>query len=126
MGDLSKNFSRHEFACQGKNCCGHAAPIHPDLISGLQQLRDRVGLELTINSGFRCIKHNKEEDGENNSYHTLGMAADVASPEGMTVQQLVAAAETIPLFRDGGIGIYPNRVHLDVRKTGKARWRKNE
>jgi len=126
MGDLSKNFSRYEFACQGKNCCRHSAPVHPDLIIALQQLCDKLGRSLKINSGFRCNKHNLEEGGEPGSYHTLAMAADVACPKGLSIQDFLAAAESIPLFRQGGIGVYPNRLHLDVRKKGPQRWRKNE
>ena len=54
MGDLSKNFNRSEFACKGKNCCGHSAAVHPDLVDALQALRDRIGKPLSITSGFRC------------------------------------------------------------------------
>jgi uncharacterized protein YcbK (DUF882 family) len=123
MGDLSKNFSRSEFACKGTNCCGHSAPVHPELISVLQALRDQLNLPLSITSGFRCNRHNESVGGAARSFHTLGMAADVACPDGMTAEDLAQAAETIPAFQQGGIGIYPSWVHLDVRTTGKARWR---
>lgn len=122
MGDLSTNFSRAEFACSGKGCCGGAAPVHPELIEGLQMLRDLAGVPLHINSGFRCVTHNKEVGGKSESLHTLGMAADVAVPPRMSAQQLVTLAEQIPQFRDGGIGIYSTWIHVDVRKV-KARWR---
>ena len=123
MGDLSKNFSRSEFACKGTNCCGHSAPVHPELISALQALRDQLNLPLSITSGFRCNRHNESVGGAARSFHTLGMAADVACPDGLTAEDLARAAETIPAFQQGGIGIYPSWVHLDVRTTGKARWR---
>jgi uncharacterized protein YcbK (DUF882 family) len=123
MGDLSKNFSRSEFACKGTNCCGHSAPVQPELISVLQALRDQLNLPLSITSGFRCNRHNESVGGAARSFHTLGMAADVACPDGMTAEDLAQAAETIPAFQQGGIGIYPSWVHLDVRTTGKARWR---
>lgn len=123
MGDLSKNFSRSEFACKGTNCCGHSAPVHPELISALQDLRDQLNLPLSITSGFRCNRHNESVGGAVQSFHTLGMAADVSCPDGMTAEDLAQAAETIPAFQQGGIGIYPSWVHLDVRTTGKARWR---
>ena len=124
MGDLSRNFNRSEFACKGEDCCGHSAPVHPDLIEALQALRDRIGKPLSITSGFRCNRHNQAIGGEDHSFHTLGMAADVACPDGISPGQLAALAEGIDLFREGGIGIYPSWVHLDVRKNGKARWRK--
>jgi len=123
MGDLSKNFSRSEFACKGTNCCGHSAPVQPELISALQALRNQLNLPLSITSGFRCNRHNESVGGAARSFHTLGMAADVACPEGMTAEDLAQAAEIIPAFQQGGIGIYPSWVHLDVRTTGKARWR---
>ena len=123
MGDLSKNFSRSEFACKGTNCCGHSAPVHPELISALQDLRDQLNLPLSITSGFRCNRHNESVGGATQSFHTLGMAADVTCPDGVTAEDLAQAAETIPSFQQGGIGIYPSWVHLDVRTAGKARWR---
>ena len=124
MGDLSRNFNRSEFACKGEDCCDHSAPVHPDLIEALQTLRDRIEKPLSIISGFRCNRHNEAVDGEDHSFHTLGMAADVACPDGISPTQLAALAEGIELFYQGGIGIYPSWVHMDVRKNGKARWRK--
>ncbi len=123
MGDLSKNFSRSEFACKGTNCCGHSAPVQPELIYALQALRDQLNLPLSITSGFRCNRHNESVGGADRSFHTLGMAADVACPDGMKAEDLAQAAEAIAAFQQGGIGIYPSWVHLDVRTTGKARWR---
>lgn len=123
MGDLSKNFNRSEFACKGTNCCGHSAAVHPDLVDALQTLRDRIGKPLSITSGFRCNRHNKAVGGAEQSYHTLGMAADVSCPAGVSPEELAVIAEEIPLFREGGIGVYASWVHLDVRQSGKARWR---
>ncbi len=123
MGDLTRNFSRHEFACKGKQCCGHSAPVLPELALGLQELRDRAGVPLVISSGFRCRTHNKAVSGTLESQHCLGTAADVVCPEGFTPKRLAQLAESIPAFRDGGIGVYPEEgfVHVDVRGT-KARW----
>jgi uncharacterized protein YcbK (DUF882 family) len=123
MGDLSKDFSRAEFACRGEGCCGGAAPVHPALITGLQQLRDKVGAPLTLSSGFRCVTHNAKVGGAADSQHTLGMAADVLCPAGWSPERLAKAAETVEVFRQGGIGIYLGRIHVDVRSDGPVRWR---
>ncbi len=123
MGDVSKNFNRSEFACQGKDCCGGAAPIHPDLLAGVQALRDLVERPLHINSGFRCPKHNSAIGGVKNSYHMLAMAADIAVPSGMTPDDFAAFAEQVFVFHNGGIGIYASWIHVDIRKE-KTRWRK--
>ncbi len=122
MGDLSKNFSRSEFVCKGENCCEHSAPIRTDLIECLQQLRDLIGSPLVVESGFRCIRHNREIEGSVGSQHTLGLAADVLVPPLWTANKLADLAAKVDYFRDGGIGIYPGRVHLDVRTGGAARW----
>lgn len=123
MGDLSKDFSRSEFACQGEGCCGGSAPVHPLLVVGLQELRDKVGRALFISSGFRCVTHNAKVGGASGSQHTLGMAADVLCPAGWTSERFAMMAETVDVFRHGGIGIYPGRIHVDVRPNGPARWR---
>ena len=54
------------------------------------------------------------------------MAADVFCPDGMTTEDLAQEAEKIPAFKQGGIGIYPSWVHLDIRTTGKEMWRMTE
>ena len=123
MGDLSKNFDRSEFACQGKDCCCHSAPIHPDLVAGLQLMRIMSGVPLSVTSGFRCVKHNSSIGGTENSLHTFGMAADVKC-DVLTIEQLAEYAKNIGVFRYGGIGLYCSWIHIDVRQTGKARWDK--
>lgn len=123
---LSTNFSRHEFVCRGKNCCGGSAPINLDLVFSLQALRDLCGQPLQILSGFRCLTHNRAIGSEDTSQHVLGNAADVAIPDGFTVEQFAELAEQIPDFAGGGVGRYPLRkfIHVDVRNE-VARWVKD-
>ena len=121
MGDLSTNFSRHEFACHGDHCCDHSAPISTELVSALQSLRETIGQSLTVSSGFRCRKHNRAIHGSKDSQHCLGMAADLDVPENLTSEELAQAAEQIPAFYRGGIGVYATWIHVDVRGT-RARW----
>lgn len=116
---LAKNFTHEEFACKGKDCCGNSAPISLQLVQALQKLRDELGLPLTINSGFRCVKHNAAVGGAKASQHVYGTAADVATPKGLTSAQFAAIAEQLDLF--DGIGLYDTFVHFDVRGV-KARW----
>ena len=120
---LTKYFSYAEFACKGVGCCGETAVADSKLIAGLEQLRKLAKSPLIINSGFRCKTHNARIGGASNSVHTYGMAADVKTPVGMSDEQFYKLAEKVKVFRDGGMGIYNGRIHVDVRGT-KARWDK--
>lgn len=118
MGDLSRNFSKHEFTCR---CCGRIE-INPRLVDALQELRDLAGLPVRVTSGYRCPDHNRAVGGAKQSQHLLGNAADIVV-KGRSVAEMHTLAEQVPAFRDGGIGVYPEQgfVHVDVR-TGRARW----
>ncbi len=117
MGDLTKNFSRREFACK---CCGETGPLSMELVEGLQELRDKVGVPLHVVSGYRCDKHNDAIGGAKRSQHKEAKAADVATRT-HTPSQLYAFAEEIDVFNNGGMGLYRGFTHLDVREH-KARW----
>jgi len=114
MGDLSKNFSRSEFAC--KCGCGFDT-VDAELIKNLQAIRDALGL-VAITSACRCPSHNKQVGGSKTSQHLYGRAADIVvsgvSPR--DVQEF--CKEELSL---GGLGRYENFTHVDSR-TGHARW----
>mgnify|MGYP001368224740 CR=1 FL=1 len=68
MGDMTPNFSKSEFACR---CgCGEDR-ISPDLVERLQLTRDAFGRGIKINSGCRCVEHNKKEGGSPTSSHLV-------------------------------------------------------
>lgn len=86
MGDLTKNFSRQEFAC--KCGCGRNL-IKPEFVERLQMLRDRFAKRvddprITVISGYRCPEHNISVEGKPNGAHPLGVAADIMPRTGMT------------------------------------------
>jgi uncharacterized protein YcbK (DUF882 family) len=121
---MTKNFKLKEFKCK----CGCDMPLEVyeniiKLASQLQFLRDYTGRPITINSAYRCPKHNKKVGGSKTSQHLLGKAADI------TIQSL-KPAEVYMIIEDlidmghmlqGGLGLYDTFVHYDIRKT-KARW----
>lgn len=113
MGDLTKNFSRSEFACR---CgCGFA-DVDPELVKGLQALRDLCSKPITITSGCRCKAHNKRVGGVSKSQHLLGKAADIFIPR-LTPRKMAELAEQIPQFQRGAIITYVKNgfIHVDVR-----------
>jgi len=112
---LTTNFKASEFRCP---CCG-LGEIAPETVFVVQRLRDELGVPLRINSGVRCVKHNKEVGGVANSQHVLKTAADVScslSPGKVfnTIKELYNKGEIPPL---GYCQLYPSFVHLDTRKV---------
>lgn len=118
MGDLSKDFSRSEFAC--KCGCGYDT-VDAELLAAVQKVRDRFGERVKILSGCRCKAHNKAVGGEPQSLHLLGRAADIFV-ENVTTMSVKLYAEEV-VGDKGGVGFYPDNkfVHIDSRGH-KARW----
>ena len=115
MGDLSKNFSIHEFTC--KCGCGFYEPSSELIVlCELVRLLNK-SKPVTVTSGCRCMTHNANEGGSQNSKHLKGIAADLKVENPSYVFDKLC-----DLFPDTyGFGLYNNRVHIDVRKR-KARW----
>ena len=114
---LTKNFKSAELDCKGKKCCSKTM-IDIELVGYLQVIRNYFGKAVTINSGYRCQKHNKNIGGEKNSRHTQGMAADIVV-KGVTPIKVAQFAEMIGIR---GIGLYDNFVHIDTR-SDKFYWK---
>lgn len=132
MGDLTEYFSEHEIACRGKDCCG--GRLFPEgnfkeayrFWMALEKLREKAGRPITVTSGYRCVRHNYRTPGAAmGSKHTKGYAADIVI-EGCTPEQMMAFALLVPEFAQGGIGIYNDRIHVDSRPDGPARWDKRD
>ena len=117
---LSANFKANEFACKGKGCCSKVL-IDEKLVKYLQQIRNHFDKPVTLNSAYRCAKHNKAVGGASSSNHTKGMAADIVV-QGVKPAEVAKYAETIGIL---GIGLYEakdgNFVHIDTR-TSKSFW----
>ena len=113
---LSANFKVKEFACKDGS---DPVFIAPDLVSVLQKIRDHFGKAVNINSAYRTPTYNKKVGGATHSQHLYGTAADIRI-SGVKPKDVAAYAETL-LPGTGGIGIYSNFTHIDVRET-KSRW----
>jgi uncharacterized protein YcbK (DUF882 family) len=116
MGDLSRHFSRHEFAC--KCGCGFNA-VSPKLIDLLQTIRGYIGVPMTVTSGCRCEEHNAYVGGVRDSQHLYGRAADIYTPIGAqaffeAVKKLYRMG-AIPTLGHAQLYLKQNFVHLDVR-----------
>lgn len=121
MGDMTRNFSKHEFAC--KCGCGFD-DIDPKLVETLQEIREFWGKPIHITSGCRCAKHNKNVGGKATSPHLKGAAADTAFSDPDEKQKFVELVLRMHqqgrLPHLGGLGdmAYSNGcVHLDTKKA---------
>lgn len=113
---ISANFKVSEFACKDGS---DTVFISPGLVTVLQKIRDHFGKPVIINSAYRNDAHNKKVGGADFSQHKYGMAADI-NISGVSPATIAAYVETI-MPNGGGIGIYSNFVHVDVR-AARARW----
>mgnify|MGYP006395820625 FL=1 len=121
---INKNFSLKEFDCKDGTVMPENVKINIlELAKNLQILRDYLGLSIKINSAYRSASHNKKIGGVKNSQHVKGRASDIVV-KGMSSIELAKAIELLiknKQMSEGGIGIYTNFVHYDIRGT-KARW----
>lgn len=113
---LSKNFTVKEFACSDGT---DTVFISLALVNLLQKIRDHFGKAVIINSAYRTEAHNKSIGGATYSQHKYGLAADIHI-NGVTPKEITAYVETL-MPSSGGIGIYKNFCHIDVRRV-KSRW----
>jgi uncharacterized protein YcbK (DUF882 family) len=122
---LSTNFSLSEFAsADGTDPSGEVLKNLTELAKNLEVLRKHLGQSIRITSGFRSKEHNKKIGGALNSYHVLGMAADIQIGK-MKPEDVAKAIELLikeGKIKEGGLGIYRTWVHYDIRGT-KARWK---
>jgi len=106
-----RNFKIEEFACSH---CG-ANETKEELVSLLQDLRDRLGVPVLITSGYRCPEYNAQVSATGKTGpHTTGLAADIAVDREAACNLLEQALQ-MP-FRGIGINQKGNGrfVHLDI------------
>lgn len=117
MGDLTQNFSRHEFAC--KCGCGQDT-VDWATLELLEVIRKAFGdRPITILSGNRCPKHNAAVGGAKDSQHLRSRAADIVV-EGATPAEVF---DYLDGWHEGGLGSYETFTHVDTRTAGRARWK---
>lgn len=126
MGDLSKNFSLHEFRCKdGTDVPEELRDNLSVLVENLQELRDRLDVPITVISAYRTETYNRRCGGVRYSQHLLALAADIrakghssADLQGIVIEMIKSGA-----IKNGGVGVYPTFLHYDCRSGRPARWK---
>lgn len=112
---LSKNSKANDFFC---SCC-REGELDAAFMSQLLRFLGFTGLSsLTVTSGFRCPKHNRDEGGKDTSLHLVGRAIDSFAPTVQIKAIILDAAHHAGL---NGIGLGSNFIHLDNREI-PAKW----
>ena len=111
MTKLTEHFSKEEFDCQ---CgCGNGdIVISENLVFELECVRVHYGKPMRINSGIRCLSHNRKIGSRDTSSHIKGLAVDISCNDMGTRLELVKR-----LLRDGEfkrMGIHKDFIHVDV------------
>ena len=117
MGDITKNLSRHEFACKCE--CG-LDTVDFETAAVIQEVCDAFDCTVTITSGCRCKKHNAKVGGSKESQHLYCRAGDCQfhGPTPMEVHNYLVRKYP----KKYGFGLYWTFNHIDTRTDGPARW----
>ena len=113
---------RGSFQCP----CGCGMDVVPALVQAIKKLAVEAGRDVVISVGARCKKYNESLKKRGykpapKSLHMQGIAADVTMA-GMSVADMAKAAERVPEFANGGIGVYPTMHFIHVDLGRKRRW----
>lgn len=118
-----KYFAMKEFEC--RDGCQMPSEVRANIVAlvenVLDPVRERLGMAISVNSGYRCPKHNLAVGGVKNSQHMKGEAADVRSVQGsgFTVQDL--ARVIVANGRWDQMILYPTFVHVSWKRNGPNR-----
>lgn len=80
----------------------------------IDELRNRVGFPIVINSAFRTKSHNLKVEGKSNSSHTRGLAVDLRISSSQHRFLIVKCALELGITR---IGVYKTFIHLDIDQS---------
>jgi uncharacterized protein YcbK (DUF882 family) len=117
----SKHFRAKEMECHC-GCCQRQV-CDDKLIAMLEEVRELVGIPITVTSGFRCAKRQDDlrkqglETAVGKSAHENGQAADITCSD---MKALEKACLTV--FAQHSVGVAKTFCHVDVRTGGPRRW----
>lgn len=121
------HFRPEEFRCR---CCGGLprlarANIETLVEEVLDPTREKLGLPIVVNSGYRCPKHNLAVGGVRGSQHMKGEAADIVPVNSEKGKVKSGLARLVEVIRENGkfdqMIVYPGFVHVCWKRCGGNR-----
>ena len=111
-------YEMKEFACK---CCGQLPPSAEQNLQALvdhvlDPARERLGMPITVNSGYRCPAHNKAVGGVKNSQHLKGEAADITCADNKRLAEII---EQLGNFDQ--LIVCPTFLHVSYKRQGVNR-----
>jgi uncharacterized protein YcbK (DUF882 family) len=104
-----KYFNYEEF--DSPDIQGSGQLMDEKLLSMLDEVREIYGKPISINSGYRTIRHNAEVGGKPKSSHLKGLAVDIACSTSRDRYNLLEALKQVGFNR---IGIAKSFIHADI------------
>jgi uncharacterized protein YcbK (DUF882 family) len=96
--------------------CGCGMTVKSDFRERLNEARQLAGVSFSINSGARCLTHNRKIGSKDSSSHTQGLAADIAYSDALHLTRIVHALSRVGFTR---IGTNEKKkfIHVDLDKA---------
>lgn len=119
---MTENFKQSEFVCKCGKCKDIPKHLKDNiwyLSNELEKIRTALGKPIIINSGIRCVSHNKKIGGVKNSQHILGKAVDirVKNMKAKDLYNFIKKLNSMKLVYIGYMQLYEKEgfVHYDIR-----------
>ncbi len=120
--NITPHLTSSEYVCK---CCARFPidfdvnrPCYSRLFRAFENLREKWGKPLVINSGYRCVARNKAVGGEDWSAHVFGLALDIQFGSAQEVDDFVKLVKREEPELRCGWALYrkqgANVVHLDT------------
>ena len=114
-----KYFNYEEF--DSPDIQGSGQLMDKKILDMLDEVREIYGKPITINSGYRTLRHNASVGGKAESSHLKGLAVDIACSTSRDRYNLLEALKSVGFNR---IGIAKSFIHVDIDsdKSGNVLW----
>lgn len=112
--DEIEYFDPKEFACPCGRCNGFPAQPDETLVRTENEIRKYLGKPIRNSSGVRCMEHNREVGGVDDSLHLIGKAVDFCCP-GVPSTRLLRIIDRYPQIAFA-YAIDDSYVHMNVAR----------